>query len=364
MKSLFGMAITSLLALILVDATSAQQVQSMKLLAAQVGWAHSGRHLYWTTDGGVHWKDIAPSQSPKQIIVDVMFLKTEIGWALLSGGDENADEPEFDLASTTNGGKDWLTMPVKIPDLDPRSVTLDGNGTIYFMDADHGWMNLAAVSSAAFRSSSMLMTTDGGKTWAWAPGGSGAGVGSLHFTTAMDGWVAGGPDDQHLYVTHDAAKSWHEVVLKTPQEVPAADVPTYDVPAFSDSKHGSLTVTYSGPDRSASALVMFTTDDAGKTWKPDRSLLKLEETSPGMTVPSTVVGSTLIAAIKSGAKVTLTIVGPGNDVKGIEMDGFRQPPTLSFADASHGWASTTNGLFSTTDGGVSWTEITPTRTRH
>jgi photosystem II stability/assembly factor-like uncharacterized protein len=180
----------------------------------------------------------------------------------------------------------------------------------------------------------------------------------------MDGWVAGGPDDQHLYVTHDAAKSWHEVALKPPPEVPATHVPTYNVPAFSDSKHGSLTVTYSGPDRSASALVMFTTDDAGKTWKPDRVLLNLEETSPGMTVPSTAVGSTLIAAIKSGAKVTLTIVGPGNDVKRIDMHGFRQPPTLSFADASHGWASTANGLFSTIDGGVSWTEITPTRTRH
>ncbi len=362
MKSLFALAIVTLVALIPFDGASAQQVQSMKLLSAQVGWAHSGRHLYWTTDGGTHWKDIAPSQSPKQIIVDVMFLKTEMGWALLSGGDENSDEPEFDLASTTNGGKDWLTMPVKIPDLDPKSVTLDGNGTIYFVDADHGWMNLAAVSSAAFRSSSMLMTTDGGKTWAWTPGGSGAGAGSLYFTTAMDGWVAGGPDDQHLYVTHDAAKSWHEVILKTPPEVPPSDNPAFDVPIFTDPKHGSLTVTYVSTTDGQDVVILFSCDDGGYLWKVDR-VVQATGPSGGQKAPATVAKSVLIIAPSSSrGTISLTTVPQGSKASTTVAHVSKQAFAifqLSFSDPSHGWASTSQGLFATEDGGATWKSVTP-----
>jgi hypothetical protein len=66
--------------------TSAQQIQSMKLLTPQTGWAQSGQHLYWTTDDGAHWKVIDPHLSSKFNITYVFFLNANMGWALLSGG--------------------------------------------------------------------------------------------------------------------------------------------------------------------------------------------------------------------------------------------------------------------------------------
>src|SRR5438874_1400728 len=84
----FSLVLTLFLGLSLPSgAALAQQIQSMKLLTMQAGWARSGDHLYWTTDGGTHWKDVAPYGSSKKVIVDVLFLDTNIGWALLSGGD-------------------------------------------------------------------------------------------------------------------------------------------------------------------------------------------------------------------------------------------------------------------------------------
>jgi len=60
-KSVFNIFLALFLGLLLFDGTAfAQQIQSMKLLTPQVGWAQSGQHLYWTTDGGSHWKDITP----------------------------------------------------------------------------------------------------------------------------------------------------------------------------------------------------------------------------------------------------------------------------------------------------------------
>jgi photosystem II stability/assembly factor-like uncharacterized protein len=123
-------------------------------------------------------------------------------------------------------------------------------------------------------------------------------------------------------------------------------------------------VTYSGPDGSRSALVLFATDDGARVWRADRVLPHLGETSPGQRVPSTVVGAALIAATTSGGTVTLALVSTDGEVGWIRSGRFKEPPDLSFADKSHGWASSRNGMFSTTDGGASWTEVTPARTTH
>jgi photosystem II stability/assembly factor-like uncharacterized protein len=356
---------TAFLALFLgsfIPVAAAQQVQSMKLLTAQVGWAQFGQHLYWTTDDGAHWKMIDPHTSSKLGIVSVFFLDTNIGWVLLSGGDEKAAEPEFELASTTDAGSSWHVAPVKINNLDPNSTTLDGRGTIYFVDGEHGGMNLWVVSSAAFRGGLLLMTEDGGRTWRWAPGGSGAGTGTLYFTTPTDGWTAGGPVGQ-LYVTHDGAKSWQEVTLKAPGAVIAKYTPTYDVPTFTDPKHGFLPVTYSGPDGSEAVLVLFSSDDGGLTWKTDRVLPNRGDFSVGEKIPATVADSVLLAAPNSsGGTIPLTAAPPGTKpsttIAKVSTGGV-VISQLSFVDASRGWASTSQGLFSTQDGGVTWTDITP-----
>jgi len=283
--------------------------------------------------------------------------------ALLSGGGENAEGPQFDLASTTNGGNDWRLVHIRVPNLDPRSVTLTGQGKIDFVDPVHGWINLPVVSSAAFRSGVLLMTENGGKTWQWASGGSGAGGGTVYFVTTTDGWVAGGPDDTKLYATRDGAKSWQEVRLKVPPEVPQGDNPTYDIPIFPDHKHGFLLVTYYSSVGAEAVLVLYSSDDGGRGWKADRVLPKRGDLSGGQKVPSTVADSVLLAAPNSSnGTLPLTADPPGakasTTVAHISSRGFAVFQ-LSFTGRSRGWASTSEGLLSTGDGGVTWTDVTP-----
>ena len=98
------------------SAASAQQIQSMKLLTAQTGWAQSESHLYWTSDGGAHWKDIAPSMSSnlKEFIGGIFFLDTSTGWVLLSYANDNGEQ-QFRLASTSDAGATWSSSPIKLP---------------------------------------------------------------------------------------------------------------------------------------------------------------------------------------------------------------------------------------------------------
>jgi hypothetical protein len=104
-----------LLALILLNtAATAQPVQSMKLLTAEVGWAQNGQHLYWTTDDGAHWKDIAPPRSSNQSLGGVFFLDTSTGWVVLSHPEEKAEQ-QFRVAATSDAGATWLSSPIKLP---------------------------------------------------------------------------------------------------------------------------------------------------------------------------------------------------------------------------------------------------------
>jgi photosystem II stability/assembly factor-like uncharacterized protein len=70
-------------------------------------------------------------------------------------------------------------------------------------------------SGSAFRPGRLLVTNDGGRTWNYTPGDSGAG-GSVCFFNGHDGLLSGGPENTELYVTHDASSTWQELSLKAP----------------------------------------------------------------------------------------------------------------------------------------------------
>ena len=186
--------------------------------------------------------------------------------------------------------------------------------------------------------------------------------------------VVGGTGNDGLGVTRDGAKTWQRIELKSPvrtdqmQKFDAEwgphDYAAYTLPIFEDPKRGYVCVTYPG------VVVLFATDDGGITWKADRMAIGLGQASTGATVVSTVVGSTWVTArapwlgragfglpqlkkLDHGANVTDTTM-PSPEASGIMR--------MTFITPNEGWVLTNETtLFSTNDGGATWTDISPPR---
>ncbi|WP_425157861.1 hypothetical protein [Candidatus Binatus sp.] len=403
-------------ALILAISTnaSADQVTSMKLLAPNVGWAESDGDLFWTTDGGAHWKAITAPIFDRGLnsvtlrftppvldrkfnsISDTFFLDTHRGWVLLCCGPPPDPEfpyaehqPLFTLAATADAGTTWSTAPVNIPkgaegaDMSAASTHW---GLVAFADYLHGWLKLNARETPQSSWGPFLITSDGGRTWRSAPDPPGD---DLPFTlvTPAEGWQIGAPsqdnnehNDQNVYVTRDGAKSWHEVSLPTPKEILGLpDVlhlpanPAYYLPTFEDSRHGFLPVIYTAQEYGGkSAMVLFETADGGRSWKAARTVTNLE--LPGNVNLTgdpqlfAVADSTLLVVSGSNHYTHLTLSKDGPDGR-IDADisnymkprdeGFALESQLSFATPKEGWMRNYAGLWSTTDGGTTWKNINP-----
>jgi photosystem II stability/assembly factor-like uncharacterized protein len=121
------------------------------------------------------------------------------------------------LTSTTLGGPAGGPVPAGFQ---PESVT--------FVSAQRGWVLGSAPCSHPV-CTSVLRTTDGGRTWAGipapaaplGPGEEGSpGVAELRFADPLDGWAFG----SELWSTHDGGAHWKQVHLPGAQGLPASVV--------------------------------------------------------------------------------------------------------------------------------------------
>ncbi len=343
-------------------------IQQMKLLTSTSGWALAdSQTIYWTDDDGAHWKDITPPnvasgryRTPP--FERVFFLDRDTGWALAKNYLEAGDFGSFDLYATSNGGETWTKTHIAESDSDPGSMNaFDGNAWMSFVDADHGWLNMEFASSSAFEFGQTLSTADGGQNWNFVTGDPGIG-GKVLLVTEKDGWVAGGPADTELHATHDGGNTFQQVTLDAPKKLGPVNNPTYTSPIFEDSRHGFEAVTFSGPNPLKSVAVLFATTDAGRTWKLAASLSNLPESSMGQTAVSTVADATwIIPFTPRGTQpklVELTSHDQAEAAGHLSSDYFGDH-RISFATATEGWLTSGNRLLATTDGGATWTEITP-----
>lgn len=334
----------------------------MKLLTQNTGWLLRYGQLYWTTDFGHDWRKITPPlTAPGTAIADVFFLNTSTGWALLRIGGSKTPHVVFGdwgyaIARTDNAGASWTVSPIQLPGF-PKWEDFSGNGTVDFVNATRGWIDLSLESSAAFNSGVLLSTDDGGETWhqvANAPRIAAA----LRLVTPQDGWMAGGPAGSDIYATHDGGKTWTGIVLKAPPQVGRAPVVSYSAPAFADRKHGTVVASY----LTDAAMALFATADGGHTWQPVAALTDLPSIG---VIPAVAVDSHLITAWASGhGQIRLTVVGRGGqksrtDGVASSMPRLAAVTELSFRDAQRGWAEVGSLLYATTDGGETWVSVSP-----
>jgi photosystem II stability/assembly factor-like uncharacterized protein len=352
-------------------AQSAGQIESMKLLTTDTGWAATRNELFWTTDDGASWKDITPSVNHKrQMVSSVFFLDTSTGWALLScsdGRDMAADNGCFALASTADAGETWSVAQEKIAHGFSKERLDDGYGFsgaswLDFVDPQHGWEILdIATNSANPSAGEMLRTADGGKTW--TPTKDTPTSDHFIFVTVTDGCIAGGKD-QELFVTHDAGDSWTKVSLPAIADTQPNLGESLGLPAFENEKEGFLSVHYSVGSATGpylTTLALFGTTDGGRTWKLNRSLTRL----PGIFISVTAGPSWVAAAsqLRKTQKVELQLYTEGRDGKIAKNIAFASSSgaatQLSFLSQDQGWLNMSDKLLATKDSGSSWTDITP-----
>jgi hypothetical protein len=353
-RSPWGLITCTLVASILTATSFAQRTELVKQLTADTGWISNGHDLFWTTNGGSEWKNIAPPQlAADKEISAVFFLDTSRGWAVLSNWRSDRGTAAFSLASTDDAGTNWSWHPISLPGWEnlPEGLQLNisqEDVAVYFWDALHGIVALGG---------DLALTANGGKTWHKT---NGPGFGPLLFTTRNDGWVRGESArlDYHgkLFVTHDGSKSWQQVVLPGPK--PEQANATYGLPIFTDQEHGFLTIQYSGPGIQSVAL--FSSTDAGRTWKKDNVLSSDSHTT--YTPVNSEWRAVTLANHKVSIGLPLTTSLPSSG--GAVDEAITNVYHSSFVDSSHGWvlAGTSGGtvqIFSTSDSGATWTNITP-----
>jgi photosystem II stability/assembly factor-like uncharacterized protein len=381
-------------------------VGGMKLIAPGIGWAERDvgsdspdgfdKDYYWTADNGAHWKNVTPHAAGKGKIADFFFLDTYRGWAIFEPTAEQ-DPPlariPLTLAATTDAGATWTKTPLTLRLKDYLSkdnlTYLDEIevSNIAFADAVHGWLLLAYKIGAHGHTSLLLVTSDGGKTWKKANSYPGPSLGDMALVTPDQGWVFGGiePDGfpNSLFVTRDGAKNWqelsaypitnpgdvkewHETVLRLGDAEGHCEI--HRLPMVQDAAHAFLEEdcavdVQAGDPVSMHTTVLFATDDAGRTWKPNRTLTNFV----GQCGSSTMVGSTWIAPVMKGGHVALLRVAAEATVDAGEENGSIARyslcgTSLSFVSLTQGWMLTDNGMLrSTIDGGRSWTTLTPGR---
>jgi len=190
----------------------------------------------------------------------------------------------------------------------------------------------------------------------------------LTFADARHGWLwtsdvpAEGAEAGTLFATSDGGAQW------TPVARAGVD-PLGGIPA-SGTKPGLLFTTvrdgWMTATRGTSAAWIYTTQDGGRTWRPEPLPPRLANApivsvnplptgsgSPAFSVTEEHQGTYSIAVLArhSGSWVMgrLLTSTPGGDMH------------VSFADRLHGFATDGSSMFRTTDGGLTWNAFSPKR---
>ncbi len=326
----------------------------LHMVTESVGWAigSSVNGFNWasvlrTTDGGLHWKQVTPSQVASGGIDYLYILDETTAWLPGQGGT---------WYRTTDGGATWKPLG-----------GLQGNVQSFsFSDQNHGWMINQSFSGDTHQKTALDTTSDGGNTWQQTNTLPFSSIREYHAITEQTGWVTTqaftAKDVLHskaaLYVTHDAGRTWEQRQLPTPAGLPNT-MPSYTFgPTFVTEKDGSLFAAF-GQDATHD-MYLYVTHDGGKSWQVQGSAV------PGYVGVRSVVDDQHI------------IVDSGTVAGGLQMDlltlingQWRQqgthptkgdPVEYSFPSASTGVAlvrtpSNDLDVYRTNNAGKTWQKI-------
>jgi photosystem II stability/assembly factor-like uncharacterized protein len=337
--------------------------RNAQLLTPTTGWIWVNDRALWTSTAGQSWQEITPAAS-QQTLTSMYFVDENTGYALLTSGPDSNGQQAASVAFTNSGGSGWSTLPFSVSDPNPEYGLPGGSASIFFADADHGWITVRFSTDTNPDAGALYATSDGGQNWRRLPAPP---MGDpVRFVNAQFGWQAGGATGQQLYVTSDGGNSWQQVGVAIPTGL-AIQKTQIANPVFTSPKEGMLPVELL-LQNNTSVMLAYNTGDGGQTWNLRYSV----GTSAHGVGPGAVVDSAVVWSYGGDHEISFT---DGSGTVTAVADSWLYPTVgwAGFVDRSHGWIVAATGgcaaqntncwqrqkLLATDDGGLSVTDITP-----
>lgn len=319
--------------------------------AAVVGNLSDQLFLVRTVDAGQHWQDVTPPFGQLHVNdgLSSYVLSADVAWV-----DADAEPPTSQLFRTLDGGKSWQQLGM-VP-----------NGCILqFVDSLHGWC-WALGGAAGSMSVDLYATQDGGMRWrpiSFTGGTSTADAlpfecgKSLTFISKTVGWAssfcAGG--QPYLDTSTDGGGRWHAVTpVPFPVSADLSEGVGLSVPAVVGQDVAVADLGGLGPGASA----IDTSSDGGRSWRihllpaaPTDSYWNVDLIDP--THWCATDGDVIISTDDAGLHwQRWTPALSMRDQFGTLNLNFISPDIGTASDPSD-----RTPLWSTTDGGRTWTKV-------
>jgi len=344
----------------------------IKMISSLDGWAWDTDIVWRTSDGGMSWTDVTPSNFSEFGFA----LDKETAWATIFHREE--DNTLEGLVRTTDGGKTWIF----IAETHWRDVS-----DYEFYDLKNGL--ISGCGAAAGSGICMLYETkDGGLTWNPVEfvtdhrGDLGDWPGRYDFCNicgdaiyfdqnllvVVGGNLAQNPQEQiPVWLTSDRGQSWRNCQLPLPNSIYSPGWFNPHTPVFFGDLEGIAPVKLANLARDQFAMAFYRTQDGGASWK----LLSLVEDLDHIESWSIMnfvssrdlyfaCGSELCASHDGGVswkRISSNLVFSF-------AEGQPKVWQFYFVDALNGWALVGDSwyevlLWRTTDGGKTWHQLFP-----
>ena len=264
------------------QANSDQEIRVAHLFTPTSGWVLTTDRVLTTADGGTSWTDVTPpgvvttgyrtgslavpGSAPSlqaRLLQTAFFLSPNEAWAVVSRPvvTSACGLDPLELFTSTDGGSHWRSSRMT------ATTQCDTAGPFYltFVDATRGWLIVDRGSHAGFMRYDGFQTIDGGITWTPLAYPQSA---PLLFVSRLDGFSVSAGDYRQSggYATHDGGHTWKPLAFGG--LTGRAATSAFELPRFSDERHGVLGGLVMDPSGDTASVVFYSTSDTGRTWQP------------------------------------------------------------------------------------------------
>lgn len=337
----------------------APQLTSMRFFDDSNGWGMTSSNVLRTEDGGTTWLDVSPAGVTDFGFGAVgYFYDASHGWLAISDPMDPAEPGQ--LFRTADGGASW----------DESTLPPSMGGRFSFVNPSEGFFMADLGAGAGSNWVGIYSTTDGGATWTpeyvpepGMPENEGAlpasGMKSgMTFRDTSHGWVTGDiPMDNYmyLYASADGGQTWTHQPEAITSDLGTVFASTY--PPMFFGEEGIMPVTLVS---NVINLAIYTSGDGGENWIPSPALVANAGRGDQVDFVSPSDGfawATGRFAVTHDAAQSWETVTPSVPFGDSFMD-------MEFVSTTTGWVLTLgadghSSLYTTSDGGTTWTTLIP-----